>query len=292
MNLQDLRYFVSVSKHLHFSKAAKECNISQPTLSAQIKKLERTLGINLFERDNKNVRLSDAGTEVLYHAKIIMQEQQSILSIGQQFQDPLSGTLKLGVIPTIAPYLIPKLMPYLKRWLKKARIHLIEEQTNTLVKHLQNGDIDAAILALPIEAPNLIQKEFFKEEFQLAVHPSHPLGKRKRIHTNILNNEKLLLLEDGHCFRDQVLEVCYSSGAKENSEFRATSLETLRQMVKSNAGTTLIPKMAVTEKSSKTINYIKFYNPKPKRSIGIIWRENSVKGKMFELIYRIGRRIK
>ncbi len=252
----------------------------------QIKKLENFLGVTLIERSNKQVLITPVGKAVTERAKIILNEQKQILQLVEEFKDPFKGSITLGVFPTLGPYLLPKIIPALTKQLPHMKIFLIEEKTKRISQKLLSGEIDAAFLALPMALNNVTLNIIIQEEFFLAVYPSHRLCKHKSISAKDIQKEKLLLLEEGHCLRDQVLEVCSLVGAKENSEFRATSLETLRHMVKAKAGITLIPKLALQKKDSNII-YIPFKNPKPQRTIGMFWRKTIAKKIALEKIKNI-----
>jgi LysR family hydrogen peroxide-inducible transcriptional activator len=286
MNLRTLGYLVALAEHLHFSKAAEACFVSQPTLSMQIKKLEDELGVLLLERTNKSVLLTETGLAVAARAKMIRQQIAEIHDIAKLAQDPYGGELKLGIIPTVAPYLLPQIMPALLNTFPNLKLYLVEEQTAVLVEQIREGNLDAAILALPIEVAGLEMNSLFAEEFQLALPKSHSLAKRKAIKQTDLKNKTLLLLDEGHCLRDQALAICQLSHAKESKSFQATSLETLRQLVASGMGMTLMPKLACFP--NRAISYVAFSHPKPIRTIGLLHRTSTTKkvllGKIIKVI--------
>lgn len=273
MNLRDLQYLVAVVEQGHFGKAAESCFISQPALSMQIKKLEDTLGVQLLERTNKAILLTDVGKIIYERAKTILFQAKEIKDIAKQAKDPSTGELQIGIIPTLAPYLLPHIIPGLSKFFSKLTLYLIEGQTYQLVKKLKQGKLDVLILALPITDPDLVTVSLFEEEFLLAVPDKHALAKRKIIKPADLENLTLLLLEDGHCLREQALTVCHRVNATEAKSFRATSLETLRHMVASQVGITLMPKLAC--KSNDGVSYLSFNSPKPTRTVGLIWRASS-----------------
>ncbi len=275
MNLRDLQYLAAVADHRHFGKAARACNTSQPTLSMQLKKLEETLGVQLFERTNKHVMVTPVGEEIVQRARRILHESGEIKAVAKTAQDPYAGNFRLGAFPTLAPYFLPLAVPAIRKKLPKLKLLLIEEKTKSLLERIIAGPLDAALLALPIDEDELETMPLFDDSFLLAVPPNHPLAKRKSIRQSDIAHEQLLLLEDGHCLRAQALEVCSMTGATENQEFRATSLETLRHMVASGVGITLIPKMAMQK--SDGIVYIPFAKPAPSRSIGLVWRKTSAR---------------
>lgn len=275
MNLRDLQYLVAVAEHRHFGKAAKVCFVSQPALSMQIKKLEDTLGLPLLERNTKTVLLTKTGETIAAYAKNILLQVKEMQEFAKQAKDPYSGTLNLGIIPTLAPYLLPHIMPALGKAFPKLVFHLVEEQTAYLLEKLKQGKLDAAILALPITDNELTTTALFEEDFMLATPVNDQLAKRNKIKTSDLENRTLLLLEEGHCMRDQALMLCHKIHATEETNFRATSLETLRHMVIAKTGITLMPKLACL--SNHNIAYIPFCTPKPTRQIGLVRRTTSTK---------------
>lgn len=281
MNLRDLEYFSALAKHKHFGRAADACHVSQPSLSAQIKKLEDYLGVLLVERGGKQMMLTEAGEEVLRHARAILALAEEIREVGRMASDPMSGRFRLGVIPTIAPYLLPNLLPKLESNFPALSLELYEGQTQTIAAQLRRGELDAVLLALPLGDDAFKEAELFRERFFLAVPKQHPLAERTYIEPRHLNGEQLLLLEDGHCLRDQALEVCSHAGASEYRHFRATSLETIRQMVKSGAGLTLLPEMAL-DREEDGIAIVPFKPPAPHRSIGLAWRRSSPRQKLMQ----------
>ena len=275
MNIRDMKYLIAVSKYQHFGKAAEACFVSQPALSMQIHKLEETLGVKLFERTNKSVMTTDVGKKIVEHAENIIKEVDEINQIAKVASDPLSVELKIGAFPTLAPYYLPKAIPKITTLYPKLKLHIIEDKTENLIEELINGKIDAAFLAtpLPYEVPSLEYTVLFKDEFLLAVPDSHKFAEKKRISRSDISGECLFLLDDGHCLRDQALDICTAKGATENEEFRASSLETLRHMVIANKGITLIPKIA--SRSNDGLNYLEFTNPRPTRTISMVWRNTS-----------------
>lgn len=272
MNIRDLKYFIAVAKYKNFGQAAFECAVSQPALSMQLKKLEEELGLKLFERNNKHVMLTQYGTLLEDKAKKIIFLIDEFKNAAKFHQNPNSGEFRLGAFPTLAPYYFPQIVPKITKNFPKLQLFLFEEKTEILVKKLKNGKLDAIMIALPVEDSELTYQSLFKEEFLLAVNKQHALASQNKVTLEILSDEKLLLLDEGHCLRDQVLDLCAKIGAKEYSGFRATSLETLRQMVVANVGVTLIPKIAINN-NDKAIKYIKFEGIKPLREIALVWRK-------------------
>ena len=274
MNLRDLKYLVAVAEHRHFGRAADACFVSQPTLSTQVKKLEETLGVALFERSRRHVMLTPAGQAIVAQAGTVLREVDELLRVADGHRDPLGGNFRLGIIPTVAPYLLPLVLAPVRQALPNLRVQLIEGQTASIMAQLQEGKLDAVILALPVHEDDVVQTPLFKEPFYFAVPPNHPKAGRKVVREAELNQEQVLLLEDGHCLRDQALEICKSRNAVENANFRATSIETLRQMVAAGVGVTLMPELAVTD--SADLHYIPFSSRRgPHRVIGLCWRSSS-----------------
>ena len=276
MNIRDLKYFLALAELEHFGQAAEHCNVSQPTLSGQIKKLENQLGIILFERTNRRVMLTESGRQIARSANKVLREVDSIYEIAKSSSDPMAGKFRLGAFPTLSTYVFPTIVPKVKEIMPDLRLILIEEKTSYLIQKLRNGDIDAALLALPIHDDFLLSEELFDDEFYLAVPPGHELTKFDKIEQKNLNKHRLLLLEEGHCLRDQSLEICRLNGIREEQDFKATGLETLRQMVKAETGITFMPKIAIHE-NELGIRYIPFKPPTPSRKIGLVWRKTSAR---------------
>jgi LysR family hydrogen peroxide-inducible transcriptional activator len=282
MNIRDLKYLIAIADHNHFGKAAESCFVSQPALSMQIKKLEKILGVQLIERTNKSLYFTDIGKRVTQHARDIIYHTETIRHIAHQAKDPYHGELKLGIIPTIGPYLLPYIIPILTKKLPHLKIFLYEEKTEKLISELKKGNLDAAIFGLPLIENDFHSMPLFEEELTLAVPTHHALSKLTSISQTQLANKTLLLLQDGHCLRDQALSLCHSNHASIDHSFQATSLETLRHMVASNAGITLMPKLACKEYPG--IQYLSFSSPKPTRQLGIIWRPSTAKMTLLEYI--------
>ncbi|MFN0002834.1 MAG: LysR substrate-binding domain-containing protein [Pseudohongiellaceae bacterium] len=272
MNLRDWEYFVAIAEHKHFGRAAAACHVTQPTLSAQLKKLEHYLGVNLVERDNRRVWLTPVGEEMAVRARRLLNEAEGLKKLARSQFNPLAGDIRLGAFPTLAPYFLPIVLPKVKKKLPDLRVFLVEEKTQLLLQQLQQGELDAVLLAMPISKDKFDVIPVCKEEFLLAVPAAHILARRKQITIEELEGQNLMLLDEGHCLREQALSVCQLSGAGENSTFRASSLETLRQMVISGLGVTLIPAMAVVP-DQDGIRYIPFKIP-PMREIGLVFRHS------------------
>lgn len=279
MNLRDLQYLVALAETRHFGRAAKRCHVSQPTLSAQLKKLEEFLGARLIERQPRRVALTSAGEAVVERARGMLRDAEDIRVLARASADPLAGQLRVGLIPTLGPYLLPRVAPRLRRALPKLQLILHEHQTAPLIAKVVEGELDLALLALPADAGGLETRSLFAESFLVAMPERHRLATRRRLKTTDLAGEKLLLLEDGHCLRDQALEVCGMADTEEQ-DFRATSLETLRQMVAAGLGITLLPRLATEGPFGATrgLAVRPFAPPAPSRVIGAAWRRSSTRG--------------
>lgn len=284
MNLRDLQYLVAVAKHRHFGKAADACFVSQPTLSTQIKKLEDELGVTLIERNNKQVMLTEIGEAIVAKAEEMLQTGNDIKNLAEHYRDPESGSLSLGVIPTLAPYLLPHIMPAIKKRFPKLKTWLYEEQTAVLLRKLLGGHLDAAVLALPVEETTLKSLPLFTEPFFAAVPSQHALAGKSSLTLQEVAKTDILLLEDGHCLRDQTLDLCRKVGATEVEGFRGTSLETLRHMVASGTGITFMPALAAgtNKQAGNKIKILPFKPPQPSRQIGLVYRSSSHKESIFK----------
>lgn len=279
MNLRDLGYLVAVAEHKHFGRAAEACFVSQPTLSTQLKKLEEFLGVVLIERSNRQVMLTPVGESIVAQAQSVLREADQLVGIANAHRDPLGGEFKLGLIPTIAPYLLPKILTPIRRAFPNLKMQLTESQTGTLLELLKCGQIDAAVLALPHDEEFLDEVFLYREPFHLAVSRQHAFAKRKTVSLRDLEGQDVLLLEDGHCLRDQALDVCNAQGAIQNSNFRATSIETLRQLVAADVGVTLVPELAIVARQSG-LAYVPFKGEAPHRDIGLCWRNTSTRAEL------------
>lgn len=277
MNLRDLSYLVALAEHRHFGRAAEAEFVSQPTLSTQIRKLERELGVDLVERHPRQVILTAAGAQVVEHARAALAEVDALRGVAQRARDPESGSLRLGVFPTVAPYLLPHIVPVLHKRYPHLELLLTEEKTEVVVDRLNAGLLDAALLAAP--APNIFESHpLATETFVLAAPHDHPLaGAAGPIDVAELRHHDVLLLDEGHCLRDQALAVCQLVGAHERRGFRASSLETLRQMVAAGVGVTLLPRLAVTPPVAVPtgLRLVEFEEPRPHRDLVMVWRPSS-----------------
>jgi LysR family hydrogen peroxide-inducible transcriptional activator len=274
--LRQLQYAVAVADLRHFRKAAEACHVSQPSLSAQLAELEGALGVRLFERDRRRVLVTAAGEELLARARRLLLEADDLVDAGRRAQDPLAGTLRVGVIPTISPYLLPAVAPSLGKRFPRLTLHWTEDKTEVLRAGLEDGRLDAALLALEAPIGDVDREVIARDSFVLATPRKHPLGKPAApVASKELKGTPVLLLDDGHCFRDQALAFCASARATELG-FRATSLPTLAQMVAAGAGVTLLPELAVaTEARRFDLAVRPFVDPAPHRTVALVWRRNS-----------------
>lgn len=282
MNLRDLEYLVALAEHRHFGRAAAACFVSQPTLSTQVKKLESELGTPLVERGPRGVLFTHAGEQVLARARAVLSGADDIRTIARRAADPRSGTLRLGVFPTLAPYLLPHVVPELRERFPDLQLLLVEEKSGDLAEAVHAGSLDAAVLALPVDEA-FESEPLFREDFVLATPTAHPLASADRAVTpEVLRGEDMLLLADGHCLREQALEVCSLAGVGERDGFRATSLETLRHMVAAGVGITLLPRLAVAPPvpQYEGVALRDFADPVPHRDIALVWRRAGVHGEL------------
>ncbi|HEX9474941.1 MAG TPA: LysR substrate-binding domain-containing protein [Steroidobacteraceae bacterium] len=277
LKLKDLRYLSALASTRHFGRAASACFVTQPTLSAQLRKLEDYLGVQLIERQPRHVTLTEAGSAIAARAQQIIATSDEIVRLAQAWRDPLAGRLRVATLPTIGPYLLPQLMTQIRKSLPRLDLMLYEYQTAPMLEQLRAGEIDLGILALPVDLDGLESRALYAEPFVLAVPASHRLAARRQVQIGELGDEALLLLEDGHCLREQALAVCARSRAHERADFRATSLETLRQMVSAGAGVTLLPALACRGAygAAAGLRLLPLVKPVPTRQIGAVWRQST-----------------
>ena len=279
MTLTELRYIVAVARERHFGRAAEACFVSQPTLSVAVKKLEEELGVALFERGPGEVTVTPAGRKIVEQAQRVLEEAARIRELAAAGRDPLAGPLRLGAIYTIGPYLLPKLIPILRRNAPAMQLHIQENFTHRLAEMLKNGEVDVILIALPFEEPGIETRAVYDEPFVIAVPKGHPWEGRKRVSSDELTKEALLLLGEGHCFRDQVLEFCHTMRARDRNPLARTveggSLETIRQMVASGVGVTVLPSTSITSAgASDLIRILPFSRPVPSRRVALAWRRS------------------
>ncbi|MFN7950670.1 MAG: LysR substrate-binding domain-containing protein [bacterium] len=277
--LRQLQYAVAVAETLSFRKAAERCHVSQPSLSAQLAELERAIGIRLFERDRRRVLVTEPAREILERARTILRETDDLLACARRSSDPLAGTLRIGVIPTVSPYLLPRLARALRAAHPRLTVMWAEDKTDSLLAKLDAGSLEAALMALEADIGDVEHARVGEDPFVLAASPGHPLVSTTAPATAAdLREADVLLLDDGHCFRDQALAYCSRTRIHELA-FRATSLSTLAQMVASGAGVTLLPRLALpTETKRATLALRPLAEPVPKRTVALVWRKRSPLG--------------
>ena len=289
ISFRQLEYFAAVAERLSFRAAADACFVTQPGLSAQLKDLERLLGVQLFERNQRTVLLTPAGETLLPLARGILTASGEFVDLARSLTRPLSGTLRLGVIPTVAPYLLPKTLPALRRRYPQLQVRLHEDLTHRLLELLSHGRLDLLLVALEADLGNVSTLALATDPFVVAVPAQHRLAKRKRVTEADIAAEQVLLLDDGHCLRDQALAVCHTSGASEVGDFRASSLNTLVQMVAGGLGITLLPRLSLEVEAPQLsqIVILPFRKPEPSRTIGLVWRTTSPRAHEFQLLAKL-----
>jgi len=278
MTLQELRYIVALADKGHFVRAAEACNVGQPTLSTQLKKLEDYLGVTLFERNKHQLIPTPIGEEILERARVALAAVEQIRDLARRGIDPMNGPLRLGVFPTLGPYLIPHLLPVIRQTYPQLHLFLREDLTSNLLDRLRHGRLDVLLLALPVRGDDVVVAPLFREAFAVALPTDHPLAAKQEIEEKDLAGANVLLLEEGHCMRDQALEICGTTPSDEREELKATSLETLRQMVAAGVGCTLLPALAAAPGAGSIargmVQIRPFARPVPTRTIGLVWRRN------------------
>ena len=299
ISLKQLRYFAAVARHAHFGKAAESCNVTQPALSMQVRELESALGLKLFERRQQGVQLTDAGREVLERAKNVLTAVHDLNDFAHHHEKVLTGHLCLGVIPSLAPYILPPLLPAMRDRYRDLDLHIRETLTETLVEELVDGQLDVLLLALPIEHPEIVTEALFDDRFLLAAPagwpgeaaPAKTSGRNKRARSKmqaspeLLAGGRLLLLEDGHCLRDQALAFCQLRQIDTLDTFGASSLSTIVQMVANGMGLTLLPEISLgVEATHGNVQVIPFEAPEPSRTVGLAWRASSPRTRDFEAL--------
>lgn len=292
MTLTELKYIVAVAREKHFGHAAEACFVAQPTLSVAIKKLEDELGVTIFERGGSEVSVTPIGAQIVAQAERVLEQTAAIKEIAKQNKDPLAGPLRLGVIYTIAPYLLPPLVKAMIERVPQMPLVLQENFTVRLIELLRQGEIDAAIMALPFADQGLMTLPLYDEPFVVALPKSHPWASRKSIDAQELKSETMLLLGNGHCFRDQVLEVCpemsrfSTTGDGIARTFEGSSLETIRHMVASGIGITVLPSASVPDMQAQDgmLRYVPFSDPVPSRNVVIAWRKSFTRTTAIEAV--------
>lgn len=284
--LRQLEYFLAVHEHLNFRRAAESCFVSQPSLSAQIAQLESLLGVELFERDRRGVKVTRAGEALVSEARQTLASVQRFGQLARSLGKPLSGPLRLGVIPTIGPYLLPKVLPAVHTAHPDLRVFLREDMTANLVEQLEAGKLDLLMLAVDLDLGGLETLPLFSDPFVLAVPEGDELAARDEAHLSDLADRDVMLLDEGHCLREQTLPLCEAAGGGELGGFRASSLGTITQMVASGLGITLLPELAVEREAAAVpgLRTIPFGADGPSRSVGLAWRPNSPRGEEFRTL--------
>ena len=287
MTLTELRYIVAVARERHFGHAAESCFVSQPTLSVAIKKLEQELGVALFERGPGEVSVTPVGQKIVEQAQRVLEDASRIRDLAASGHDPLAGTLRLGAIHTIGPYLLPRLVPILRRTVPAMQLHLQESFTHRLAESLKQGEVDVIVVALPFDEPGCTTLALYDEPFLVALPQGHRWEKRRQISADELNKESLLLLGEGHCLRDQVLEFCGSQGRGGRARsLEGGSLETIRQMVAGGVGVTVLPSTSIASGggADALIRIRPFAKPAPQRRVALAWRKSFPRPQAIEAI--------
>jgi LysR family hydrogen peroxide-inducible transcriptional activator len=288
MTIRELRYLVALANRAHFGRAAEECHVTQPTLSTQIRKLEEYLGVALIERNAKSFALTAAGQAVVQKARQIVAQVDALLASTKNSQGPLTGRLNLGVIPTLAPYLLPTLLPLVKSRYQSLQLVIHEDLTGHLLERLRGYQIDAALLALPVDGADFEELPLFDEPFWFACPPRHPLARSKAVTEADLTREPMLLLADGHCLRGQALAACGRVASEEDGidDFRAASLETICQLVSAGFGCTLLPGLAARAPQGPEPSFVirPMQSAEASRRIGLVWRHGYPKAKELSLL--------
>jgi LysR family transcriptional regulator, hydrogen peroxide-inducible genes activator len=288
MTLTDLKYIVALARERHFGRAAEKCFVSQPTLSVAVKKLEEELGVILFERSPQEVRVTPIGERIVAQAEKVMAETAQLAEIAAAGKNPLAGPLRLGVIYTIGPWLLPKLVPLLRERAPEMPLLLEENYTHRLIERLKTTELDVAILALPVEEPGLVVQPVYDELFRVLLPIGHAWTKEKTIDPDQLLDEQLLMLGRGNCFRDQVLDLCSAAGEGGPQVLEGSSLETIRHMVASGVGITVMPAAAVDTipKNDPLLRVRNFAQPEPSRRVGMVWRTSFPRHQAIDLLRR------
>jgi LysR family hydrogen peroxide-inducible transcriptional activator len=288
VTLKQLRYFDALARELHFGRAADACSVTQPALSMQIHEMEQNLGLALVERTRSGVQLTTKGQEIAARCSRILGDVRDLIAYAQHANSILAGTLRLGVIPSVAPYMLPPLLPLLREAYPDLELHVRETQTQVLTNELLEGKLDVLLLALPLKHPDLTNRALFEDKFLLAVPKDRKLTGGVRATKELIEHEHLLLLEEGHCLRDQALTYCSLQQVDAVNTFGASSLSTIVEMVSASFGITLLPEIAVgVEGRGRDITLVRFVEPEPFRTIGLVWRSTSPRTQDFEELGRL-----
>ncbi|MGB2660315.1 MAG: LysR substrate-binding domain-containing protein [Pseudolabrys sp.] len=292
ISLRQLRYFTSLARYRHFGRAAEDCSVSQPALSMQVRELEREIGVELVERRSNDIALTDTGLEVAERAEKILAATRDLIDFARH-RNVLSGSLTLGIIPTLAPYVLPRVLPRLQAKYPRLRLELRETQTKMLLQELARGALDCVMLALPAEGADVETLKLFDDSFLLAVPAADERPPRGRVGVADVDQHRLILLEEGHCLRDQALAFCATRrGDAPPARLGATSLATVIQMVANGYGVTLVPEVAIdAEAHDERVKLLRFAEPQPGRTIGLAWRRTSPRRKDFEALGEIVKQV-
>ena len=285
-SIKQLKYLCAVAEYRHFSKAAVACHVTQSTLSAAIQELESQLGVKIFERNKKTVMITSLGTKLLVQARIVLGDVEDFVGIARAHEAPLAGDLRLGVIPTIGPFMLPAILSELRKSFDKLKVYLKEEMSAELVEELQQGQLDLIILAFPFPLPDMETVSLFKDEFLLCLPPGHELEKVQQVRPHQLRGQSLLLLEEGHCLRDHALEACKLESADTDLVYQGTSLHTLVQMVANGLGMTLLPAMSINANvlGDTNLKIKHFSNDNVSREVGMAWRKSDPRREEYLLL--------
>ncbi|MFT6467133.1 MAG: LysR family hydrogen peroxide-inducible transcriptional activator [Oleispira sp.] len=288
MTLTELRYIVTLSKERHFGRAAEKCFVSQPTLSVAVKKLEGELNVAIFERSKSSVSPTPLGEKIIQQAEKVLAEARILKELAETGKDPLSSPLKVGAIFTIGPYLFPHLVPQVHQQAPQMSLFIEESYTAVLRRQLRDGELDAIIVALPFTEPDVMTRPLYDESFVVVMRKDHELAKLDTIQADMLTEHNLLLLGEGHCFRDQVLELCPALIQQRNNSVgsvtQGSSLETLKYMVATGLGITVLPESAVGNLDAKIITTRPFASPAPSRTVALAWRASFPRGQAIDLL--------
>lgn len=288
ITFKQLKYFDALARELHFGRAAEACAVTQPALSMQIHELEESLGLMLVERTRSGVQLTTKGREISDRAARVLGDVRDLITFAHHASSVLAGTLRLGVIPSVAPYMLPPLLPLLRDAYPELELHVRETQTGVLTDELIEGKLDVVLLALPIKHPDLVEMDLFKDRFVLAMPQDKKLSGRVRATADYVEGERLLLLEEGHCLRDQALTYCNLQHVDQFNTFGASSLSTIVEMVSANLGITLLPELCLgVETRGRDLALAKFAEPEPFRNIGLVWRKTSPRVSDFKELGRL-----
>ncbi|MEQ1653176.1 MAG: LysR substrate-binding domain-containing protein [Hyphomicrobium sp.] len=285
ITLKQLRYFDALARELHFGRAADACSVTQPALSMQIQELEASLGIALVERTRAGIKLTPKGEAIALRAQKMLNDARDLIDYAKQSGGVLSGSLRLGVIPSVAPYVLPPLLPLLRERYPDLELHVRETQTQPLTEELVEGKLDVLLLALPVKHPDIETLAIFDDRFLLALPSSTKLTGRVRATKELIQGDRLLLLEEGHCLRDQALTYCSLQQVNAVNTFGATSLSTIVEMVSAGMGMTLLPEVCLAvESRNRAIKLVRFADPEPSRSLGLAWRRSSPRAEDFKAL--------